>query len=119
MQPELGGQRHRILNGGLQYKMGPAALIGVHVETKAEGDLLGGASGRRRARRLRRAWGGWVGVGWQIIPRALARLKATGDERVAQRMMTAMMAMVKLDGSALNAAARGWGCEMRRISRVK
>ena len=63
--------------------------------------------------------GGWVGVGWQIIPRALARLKAAGDERVAQRVMTAMMAMVKLDGPALNAAARGWGCEMRRISRVK
>jgi len=51
---------------------------------------------------------GWLtdpfGLSWQIIPRALPRL-LTADR--SDRVMQAMMGMVKLDIAALEAAARG------------
>ncbi|NTT85886.1 VOC family protein [Tabrizicola fusiformis] len=107
VQLDLLGQRYSFLNGGPHYRLTPAASIEVHLETQAEVDalwdaLLNGGSASRC---------GWLtdrfGVSWQIIPRALPRLMATNDEAAAARVLQAMMAMVKLDGPALEAAARG------------
>ena len=54
---------------------------------------------------------GWLtdrwGVSWQIIPRVLMELLQTDDAAMAGRVMQAMMGMVKLDGPALEAAAKG------------
>jgi len=104
---EIQGQRFSLLNGGPHYKLTPAASIEVHLETQAEGDALwealldGGTPSRC----------GWLtdrfGVSWQIIPRALIRLMQSPDDAVAGRVLAAMMQMVKLDGPALEAAARG------------
>ena len=107
VQVDLLGQRYSFLNGGPHYKLTPAASIEVHLDDQAEVDRLweallqGGTPSRC----------GWLvdrfGVSWQIIPKALIRLMGTEDEATAQRVMAAMMAMVKLDGPALEAAARG------------
>jgi predicted 3-demethylubiquinone-9 3-methyltransferase (glyoxalase superfamily) len=107
VQVELLGQRYTLLNGGPHFKLTPAASIEVHLDTQAEVDRLwealleGGAAQRC----------GWLtdrfGVSWQIIPRTLFRLVQTPDETVAQRVLQAMMGMVKLDAAALEAAAAG------------
>lgn len=106
VQVELLGQRYSFLNGGPHYKLSPAASIEVHLDDQAEVDrlwdaLLEGGTAQRC---------GWLvdrfGVSWQIIPRALMRLLATPDDAVAGRVLGAMRGMVKLDGPALEAAAR-------------
>ncbi len=103
----LGGQRYSFLNGGPHYRLTPAASIEVHLDTQAEVDrlweaLLQGGTAMRC---------GWLtdrfGVSWQIIPRVLIDLMLTSDAAVAHRVTQAMMAMVRLDGPALEAAARG------------
>jgi predicted 3-demethylubiquinone-9 3-methyltransferase (glyoxalase superfamily) len=101
------GQRYTFLNGGPHYRLTPAASIEVHLDTQAEVDLLWHALLQGgQAQRC-----GWLvdrfGVSWQIIPRSLIRLMQTADDAVAQRVTAAMMQMVKLDGPALEAAARG------------
>lgn len=103
----LAGQRYTFLNGGPHYTLTPAASIEVHLDTQAEVDhlwdaLLAGGTAMRC---------GWLtdrfGVSWQIVPRVLIQLMQTRDAAQAQRVTQAMMAMVKLDGPALEAAARG------------
>ena len=103
----LAGQRYTFLNGGPHYTLTPAASIEVHLDTQAEVDhlwdaLLAGGTAMRC---------GWLtdrfGVSWQIVPRGLIPLMKTRDAAQAQRVTQAMMAMVKLDGPALEAAARG------------
>lgn len=104
---ELLGQRYSLLNGGPHFKLTSAASIEVHLDTQSEVDrlwdaLLEGGTAQRC---------GWLtdrfGVSWQIIPRTLLRLVHTPDEAVAQRVLQAMMGMVKLDAAALEAAAAG------------
>lgn len=103
----LAGQRFSFLNGGLHYSLTPAASIELHLDTQAEVDrlweaLLDGGTPMRC---------GWLtdrfGVSWQIVPRVLIDLMQTPDDDVAQRVTRAMAQMVRLDGPALVAAARG------------
>lgn len=107
VQMELMGQSYSLMNGGPHYRLSPAVSIEVHLETQAEVDTLwdalvqGGAAMR----------GGWLtdrfGLSWQIIPCTLMRLMSGPDPEAIGRVMQAMMGMVKLDGPALEAAARG------------
>ncbi len=101
----LMGQQYLAMNGGPHYRLTPAVSISVHVDTQDEVDRLwtallaeGGVESRC----------GWLtdrfGLSWQIIPRALPRLLQT---KAAPRVLQAMMAMVKLDIAALEAAAAG------------
>jgi predicted 3-demethylubiquinone-9 3-methyltransferase (glyoxalase superfamily) len=104
---DLLGQRYTLMNGGPHYKLTPAASIELHLDRQAEVDrlwdalLVGGTPSRC----------GWLvdrfGVSWQIVPRVMIDLLATPDDAVAERVLGAMMQMVKLDGPALEAAARG------------
>lgn len=107
VQVELLGQRYSLLNGGPHFRLTAAASIEVHLDTQREVDrlwnaLLEGGTAQRC---------GWLtdrfGVSWQIIPRTLLRLVHTPDEAVAQRVLEAMMGMVKLDAATLEAAAAG------------
>lgn len=107
VQLSLAGQRFTFLNGGPHYTLGPAASIEIHLDTQPEldqiwGALLDGGSAMRC---------GWLtdrfGVSWQILPRSLFTLLQTRDAAQADRVLKAMMQMVKLDGPALEAAARG------------
>ncbi len=101
----LMGQSFMAMNGGPHYKLSPAASIFALVEGQEDVDRLWAAllEGGGQESRC-----GWLvdrfGLSWQIIPRALTRLmKSDRSGRVAQ----AMMAMVKIDVAALEAAAKG------------
>jgi len=54
---------------------------------------------------------GWLkdryGVSWQIVPSVLPKLLGDPDPARAQRVMQAMLGMVKLDIAALQAARDG------------
>lgn len=54
---------------------------------------------------------GWLkdrfGVAWQVFPAAMTEMRRTGSPEAVQRMMQAMMGMVKLDLAALEAAFAG------------
>jgi predicted 3-demethylubiquinone-9 3-methyltransferase (glyoxalase superfamily) len=99
----LQGQQYWALNGGPRYALTPAASISVHVDTQGEIDRLWAAllaSGGQESRC------GWLtdgfGLSWQILPRALPRLL---QNDASGRVMTVMMAAVKCDIAALEAAA--------------
>jgi predicted 3-demethylubiquinone-9 3-methyltransferase (glyoxalase superfamily) len=101
----LMGQKYWGLNGGPHFKLTPAVSITVYVDTQAEVDRLWTAllaDGGEESRC------GWLtdrfGLSWQILPRALPRLLKTDANG---RVMQAMMAMIKLDIAALEAAAAG------------
>ena len=102
---ELDGREFIALNGGPQYQFTPAISLVVNCETQAEVDhywnrLLDG--GQPQAC-------GWLidkfGVSWQITPTMLPRLLMDKDTAKANRVMAAMMEMVKLDIAALQRAA--------------
>jgi predicted 3-demethylubiquinone-9 3-methyltransferase (glyoxalase superfamily) len=101
----LMGQSFMAMNGGPHYKLSPASSVFALVEGQQDVDRLWAAllEGGGQESRC-----GWLvdrfGLSWQIIPRALTRLmKSDRSGRVAQ----AMMAMVKIDVAALEAAAKG------------
>lgn len=54
---------------------------------------------------------GWLtdkfGVSWQIIPKALGELLGDKDPQKSQRVMKAMMGMVKIDVEGLKRAYAG------------
>jgi len=101
---ELRGQRFTALNGGPQFIFTPALSLFVACETQDEVDALwnglleGGAAQRC----------GWLtdrfGVSWQIVPRVLGEMLKDEDPQKSQRVMRAMLGMVKLDIAALRAA---------------
>lgn len=104
---ELAGQEFMALNGGPQYKFSPATSFLVSCETQDEIDRLwerlsdGGAPNQC----------GWVddrfGLTWQIVPSVLGQLLGDPDPERAGRVMQAMLAMTKMDISALQAARDG------------
>jgi predicted 3-demethylubiquinone-9 3-methyltransferase (glyoxalase superfamily) len=101
---ELAGQRYIALNGGPHYQFTPAISLFVSCDTQAEVDrywdrLLEGGEPSRC---------GWLrdkfGLSWQIVPTLLGELLGDDDEEKADRVMQAMLQMVKLDSAALQAA---------------
>jgi predicted 3-demethylubiquinone-9 3-methyltransferase (glyoxalase superfamily) len=103
---ELDGERFQLLNVGPKADFTAAISFFVNCETQAEVDelwdklLAGGAPLRC----------GWLkdkfGVHWQIIPSALGRLMRDKDAGKSQRVMQAMMQMIKIDIAGLERAAQ-------------
>jgi predicted 3-demethylubiquinone-9 3-methyltransferase (glyoxalase superfamily) len=103
----LAGQRFLALNGGTRFEYTHAISFQVDCTDQAEVDRLwdslsdGGSVERC----------GWLkdryGVSWQIVPSALPRLLGDPDPVKAQRVMQAMLQMVKLDVAGLEAAHAG------------
>ena len=102
---QLNGQDFMALNGGPHFTFTPAISFFVSCETQEEVDELwaklseGGATQQC----------GWLtdkfGLSWQIIPSLLGELLGDKDAAKAQRVMQAMLQMVKIDISALKQAA--------------
>ncbi len=99
------GQEFTALNGGPVFKFTPAISFVVHCSTQREVDyywrkLTAGGKAVRC---------GWLedrfGVSWQIVPDALIDLLGCKDSAKAARVTQAMMKMIKLDISKLQAAA--------------
>lgn len=101
---QLHGQSFVGLNGGPHFKFTEAISFVVNCETQQEVDTYweklsaGGAEVQC----------GWVkdkfGLSWQIVPTLLAKLVGDPDPKKADRVMKAMMTMVKLDVRALQQA---------------
>ena len=101
---QLAGQQFVALNGGPEFAFTEAISLFVSCEDQAEVDtlwsrLLEGGSEQMC---------GWLkdryGLSWQIVPRVLGDMLADPDPIRARRVMEAMLAMVKLDLSTLQAA---------------
>jgi len=106
---ELDGRPFMALNGGPAFQFTPAISFVVNCETQEELDhywdrlLEGGAPSQC----------GWLtdrfGVSWQIVPTRLGELMSDPDHERANRVMQAMLKMIKLDIAQLEAAAAGAG----------
>lgn len=104
---ELDGERFILLNTGPKAEFTAAVSFFINCETQAEVDDLwdklvtGGAPLRC----------GWLkdkfGVHWQVIPSALTSYMRDKDPAKSQRVMSAMMQMVKIDIAALDRAYQG------------
>jgi predicted 3-demethylubiquinone-9 3-methyltransferase (glyoxalase superfamily) len=104
---ELGDQRFVALNGGPQYKFTEAVSFVINCETQDEVDDYweklseGGEQGPC----------GWLkdryGLSWQVVPTVLPELLTDPDPEKAQRVMTAMLQMRKLEIEPLRRAYAG------------
>ena len=100
----LAGQSYLALNGGTRFDFTPAISLAVDCKDQAEVDRLW--EGLSDGGSIEQC--GWLrdryGVSWQIVPTVLRELLADPDPAKAQRVMQAMMQMVKLDIAALKRA---------------
>jgi predicted 3-demethylubiquinone-9 3-methyltransferase (glyoxalase superfamily) len=104
---QLEGQEFTALNGGPMFKFTEAVSFVVNCETQAEVDhywdkLVEGGSPQQC---------GWLkdrfGLSWQVVPTVLVDMMADKDAAKAQRVMEAMMKMVKIDIPTLQRAYDG------------
>jgi predicted 3-demethylubiquinone-9 3-methyltransferase (glyoxalase superfamily) len=104
---ELNGQEFVALNGGPAYKFNEAISFFVNCKTQAEIDYYWkklSAGGKEVAC-------GWLqdkfGVFWQIVPENIGELISSKDPARSDRVMKAVMEMVKLDIKKLKAVYAG------------
>jgi predicted 3-demethylubiquinone-9 3-methyltransferase (glyoxalase superfamily) len=104
---ELDGQTFYALNGGPHFKFNAAISLFVNCKDQAEIDyfwdkLIAGGGQAQQC--------GWLndkyGLCWQIVPTALTEMMA-GEPARAERVMTVMLKMVKLDIAELKRAYEG------------
>jgi predicted 3-demethylubiquinone-9 3-methyltransferase (glyoxalase superfamily) len=101
---QLEGQDFVALNGGPVYTFTPAISFHVNCESQAEVDELWSklSAGGKEVQC------GWLqdkyGVSWQIIPVQLGRMLKDKDPAKSQRVMQAMLKMVKIDVAGLQRA---------------
>jgi predicted 3-demethylubiquinone-9 3-methyltransferase (glyoxalase superfamily) len=101
---ELDGQKFVALNGGPQFTFSPAISFVVNCETQQEVDDFWeklSAGGKE-------VQCGWLqdkyGVSWQVVPRILPELLQDKNPEKTQRVMKAMMQMIKIDIKRLQQA---------------
>ena len=104
---EIEGQKFIALNGGPHFKINEAISFVVNCKTQVEVDYYW----KKLTAGGKEVQCGWLqdkfGVSWQIVPDALGELMSTQDTAKAQRVMEAMLQMVKLDIKKLEQAAKG------------
>jgi predicted 3-demethylubiquinone-9 3-methyltransferase (glyoxalase superfamily) len=100
----LDGQEYMALNGGPEFKFNEAVSFMVNCKTQDEIDYYWDkltAGGQE-------VQCGWLkdryGVSWQIVPAGIATMISDKDPARADRVMQALMKMVKLDLAALERA---------------
>jgi predicted 3-demethylubiquinone-9 3-methyltransferase (glyoxalase superfamily) len=102
---ELRGQRFMALNGGPEYKFGPAISFRITCETQAELDRYW----EKLAEGGQEVQCGWLtdrfGLSWQIVPEGMAELLGDADPERARRATEAMLSMKKLDLEEMRRAA--------------
>jgi predicted 3-demethylubiquinone-9 3-methyltransferase (glyoxalase superfamily) len=104
---QIEGQKFIALNGGPEFKFNEAVSFVVNCKTQAEVDRYWNklSAGGRKIQC------GWLtdkyGLSWQIVPTALGELMSSKDPVRSQRVMEAMLKMVKLDIKKLKQAHEG------------
>jgi predicted 3-demethylubiquinone-9 3-methyltransferase (glyoxalase superfamily) len=106
---EIDGQPFTALNGGPHFKFNEAISFQVMCETQEEIEYFWdrlSEGGDEKAKQC-----GWLkdkfGVSWQVVPTVLEALMTDPDPSKAERTMTAMLKMKKLDIAELKRANAG------------
>lgn len=106
---ELEGHKFTALNGGPHFKFNEAISFEIRCETQEEIDYFWeklSDGGDPKAQQC-----GWLkdrfGVSWQVVPTAMDRMLEGPVSEKAERAMSAMMQMKKLDIAALQRAYDG------------
>jgi predicted 3-demethylubiquinone-9 3-methyltransferase (glyoxalase superfamily) len=101
---ELEGQKFVALNGGPHFKFTEAISFVVNCKTQAEVDKFW----RKLSAGGKEVQCGWLqdkyGLSWQIVPTVLVKLLNDKNAAKSQRVMQAMLKMVKLDIKKLKQA---------------
>ena len=105
---ELDGVGFTALNGGPRFKFSEAISLQVNCDTQQEIDHYwsrlaeGGDADAQQC--------GWLkdryGLSWQVVPSSMARMMTTGGDK-ADRVMSAVLKMKKIDIEALERAHAG------------
>lgn len=104
---QLDGQRFVGINGGPMFAFSEAVSFQIDCEDQAEIDhyweRLGDGGAIQQC--------GWLkdryGVSWQVVPAGIEELLSPSDPERSDRVMAAMLEMVKLDLAAIRRAADG------------
>jgi len=103
---QLEGQEFVALNGGPHFKFTEAISFVVNCKTQAEVDKFW----KKLSAGGKEVQCGWLkdkfGLSWQIVPTVLGELLSDKDAAKSQRVMQAMLKMVKLDIKKLRQAAK-------------
>jgi predicted 3-demethylubiquinone-9 3-methyltransferase (glyoxalase superfamily) len=104
----LMGQNYTFLNGGPDFPFNPQVSLLILCDGQAEVDhywdaLMADGGAPQQC--------GWLtdrfGLSWQVVPVQLEQLIESSAPEVAQRVVDAMLKMVKIEVAGLEAAARG------------
>ena len=102
---ELDGQRYVHINGGPQFTFSEAVSLQINCADQAEVDYYWEKLGEGEEH----GPCGWLkdrfGLSWQVVPRRLSELLGDPDTEKAQRVMSAMLQMRKLEVDELERAA--------------
>jgi predicted 3-demethylubiquinone-9 3-methyltransferase (glyoxalase superfamily) len=105
---QLEGQEFVALNGGPMFPFTEAVSFVVNCETQAEVDHYWEKLTADGGQPIQCGWlKDKFGLRWQIVPTAFFRLISDKDPAKAERVMRAMMEMVKFDIPALERASQG------------
>lgn len=106
---QLSGQEFVALNGGPHFKFTEAISFVVNCRTQAEVDYFW----KKLSAGGKEVQCGWLkdryGVSWQIVPTVLSELLSDQDAGKRERVMQALLKMVKLDIKKLKQACRPTG----------
>ena len=101
---ELAGQKFIALNGGPQFRFTEAISFVVNCRTQAEVDYYW----KKLSAGGKEVQCGWLkdryGVSWQIVPTILGELLSGRDAAKRERVLQALLKMVKLDIPTLKRA---------------
>jgi predicted 3-demethylubiquinone-9 3-methyltransferase (glyoxalase superfamily) len=104
---ELDGQDFVALNGGPQFKFSEAVSFQVECRDQDEVDYYW----EKLSESGEKGQCGWLkdryGMSWQVTPKVLPKMLTDKDQKKADRVMTAMMEMHKLDIDTLERAYDG------------
>jgi predicted 3-demethylubiquinone-9 3-methyltransferase (glyoxalase superfamily) len=104
---ELDGQKFAALNGGPRFKFTEAISLVVNCKSQEEVDYFW----EKLSEGGEKVACGWLkdkyGLFWQVTPEVLLELLQDPDQQKVERVMKAMMNMIKLDIKEIEEAARG------------
>jgi len=104
---QLEGQEFIALNGGPMFKFNESISFVVNCKTQKEVDYYWKTLTADGGKAVQCGWlQDRFGLSWQIVPTVLNELLLDKDAAKAQRVMQAMLKMVKLDIKKLKAAAK-------------
>jgi len=104
---QLEGQDFIALNGGPHFKFTEAISFVVSCKTQTEVDYYWNKLTADGGKEVQCGWlTDKYGLSWQIVPTILGELLTSKDAAKSQRVMQAMLKMVKLDIKKLKQAAK-------------